>query len=167
MLVYIYIIYVCMYVCMYVFIYSVPIVIHLKMSANPVTAKVGQSVQLVCTVMNAYDLQTEIMFVRQAGVRTEPCGTISQHSAECLAHNVTSKYFPSCGSGTNESSSKVKDYALDIVRVEVGDYGNWWCTPNATNIKHELHGITLTETSKWPTPYNRKKAVVCIILSVG
>ena len=130
----------------YIFVFTfLSIAIILAVSADHSAVKFGQSVKLFCTVVKADDLQTEIMFLRRTGDKNVTCGTISQYSAKCHAYNTT-KYYLSCLHGTNISTSKMKHYGLDIVRMEVVDFTEWLCEAGIT--KQEQNTVTLTEISK-------------------
>ena len=116
------------------------------MSADPAAVINGQSVKLVCAVMQADYPQLTIMFARRTRDKPVVCGNIFQHSSKCEVTKISTKYLGSCGSGTNTNTSKIKKYGLDIVKMELVDFTEWWCE----NIKYKQqhNSVTLTEISK-------------------
>ena len=44
---------------------------------------------------------------------------------------IVTGYSVSCGSGTDNSSSSIKQYTLNIHRAAVRDSTDWWCQLNA------------------------------------
>ena len=116
------------------------------LSADRISVREHQSVTLTCTVKDATDLVDEITFVRSTDQKNVSCGHISQQLSKCEVLDMKSRYNPSCGSGANTTSSKIKKYTMKIQSINVVDFTDWWCQTKLR--KNNDHIITLIETSK-------------------
>ena len=96
----------------------------LELSAFPSYAVLNQPVTLTCTVSQAAGLDDFVEFSKQTSE-----STIKQNVNKCTVYSNgdPDNYTPSCGNGTDSSSSSIKKYDLYIKKVSASDVTEWWC----------------------------------------
>ena len=99
----------------------------LELSAFPSYAVLNQPVTLTCTVSQAAGLVDLVKFWKK--IDKYVISVLKQEMSKCSAFSNmdSTKYTPSCGSGTDSSSSSIKKYVLYIKNVSVSEVAEWWC----------------------------------------
>ena len=97
------------------------------MSGFPSYAVLNQPFTLTCTVSQAAGLVDFVEFRKITASDSE--SRIKQNANKCTVFNNgdPDKYSPSCGSGTDSSSSSIKKYDLYIKKVSSSEVTEWWC----------------------------------------
>ena len=99
----------------------------LELSGSPSYAVLNQPVTLTCTVSQATGFDDFVEFRMIPGTDSE--STIKQNVNKCTVYNNgrPDDYTPSCGSGTDSSSSSIKKYVLYIKKVSASEVTEWLC----------------------------------------
>ena len=94
-----------------------------------------ESFTFTCTVTEAAGLSDKVDFYRKGynGV----FGALYQNAAVCAKFPPETGYSVSCGSGTDDSSSSIKQYTLKIHRAAVRDSTDWWCQLNTARTRSQ------------------------------
>ena len=99
----------------------------LELSGFPSYAVLNQPVTLTCTVSQAAELVDLVTFLKKTDKGL--ISVLKQEMSKCSAYSNSdsTKYTPSCGSGTDSSSSSIKKYVFYIKKVSASDVTEWWC----------------------------------------
>ena len=99
----------------------------LELSAFPSYAVLNRPVTLTCTVSQAAGLVDLVKFWKKTDEGV--ISVLKQEMSKCSSYSNSdsTKYTPSCGSGTDSSSSSIKKYVLYIKKVSASDVTEWWC----------------------------------------
>ena len=99
----------------------------LELSGSPSYAVLNRPVTLTCTVSQAAGLVDLVTFLKKTD--TGLISVLKQEMSKCSAYSNSdsTKYTPSCGSGTDSSSSSIKKYDLYIKKVSAFEVTEWFC----------------------------------------
>ena len=99
----------------------------LELSAFPSYAVLNQPVTLTCTVSQAAELDDLVEFTKRP--TSGSVSVLKQNANKCtvFGNSDPEKYTPSCGSGTDSSSSSIKTYVLYIKKVSLSEVTEWLC----------------------------------------
>ena len=102
----------------------------LSLSSYPTNAILNQPITLTCTVSHAAGLVDLIVIRKIASVGDG--AVLRQYVNNCTVYSIarSDHYTPSCGNGTDSSSSFIKKYALFINKVSASEVTDWYCQLN-------------------------------------
>ena len=85
----------------------------------------GSMYGMTCTLMNAINIDDEIMFLRKSNL----IGSLRQTRTMCSPSSVpiSDNYKVRCIDGTQLASSEEKQYKLVIRELSIEDLSHWWC----------------------------------------
>ncbi|XP_041377837.1 uncharacterized protein LOC121390128 [Gigantopelta aegis] len=114
----------------------------LDLTGSSSHAVLGKSVTFTCTVKQAVGLVNAVYFRKTTS--SSALGTLYQKGDSCVVSDTPKQgYVPSCGSGTDISSSSTKNYTLKINRTAHLDATDWWCELSNTAIKSSKFKLQL------------------------
>ena len=114
----------------------------LELSAFPSGAVLNQPVTLTCTVSQAAGLHDFLEFTKG----TTFVSALKQNVNKCTLYNNgdPDNYTPSCGSGTDSSSSSIKKYDFYIKKVSASEVTEWWCQLRAQQTRSNNFSLLLS-----------------------